>query len=464
MKKQIFTILFSIFSLLISAQTGKVHAVKSIPDSPSSSTISNVEYPKDFGMNAKWKATIDSIVKDGIESKAFPGCEVLILKEGKPYYSKCFGYYTYDSTQKVEPTTMYDLASMTKTTATLLAIMKLYDDKKLNLTDKASEYLSFLKGTDKENITITDLLFHESGLPAGLPFYKLILKEKDTIAPTDAQKKDSTIPIQTEENASGLNNKFKEGSASLTYSDEFSVQVAENLFITKNFHQEAMQMIAKAKLHDKTYVYSDLNFILLKEIAETISGMDLDKFVNEGFYNPMKLNHISYLPLRLHKKEEIAPTVVKDFIRGNMAQGYVHDGSGAFFGGISGNAGLFADAGDVAKVFQMILNGGEIDGVRYISEETCKLFTTTTSASGRRGLGFDKPVPSNPRINPCSISAPTAVYGHTGYTGTCYWVDPINKLVYVFLSNRTYPGDANNKLSKMGIRGKIQEVMYQSIK
>ncbi len=464
MKKQVFTILVSLFSLLLSAQPGKTPANKSIVGSPSSVTTSNVEYPKDFGMNAKSKAAIDSIVKDGIESKVFPGCEVMILKDGKKYYEKCFGYYTYDKTQKVKQTTLYDLASMTKTTGTLLAIMKLYDDRKLNLTDKASQYLSYLKNTDKENITITELLFHESGLAADLPFYKLILKEKDSTSPVVSQKKNSAHPIQTGEKPSALNNKFKEGSASLTYSDEFCVQVAENLFVTKNFHQEAMQMIANSKLLSKTYRYSDVNFILLKEIAETISGKGLDEFLNEGFYSPMKLTNISYLPLRTHKKEEIAPTVVKDFIRGKMAQGYVHDDSAAFMGGISGNAGLFADAADVAKIYQMILNGGEIDGVRYISNETCKLFTTTTSASGRRGLGFDKPVPSNPRINPCSISAPVSVYGHTGYTGTCYWVDPVNKLVYVFLSNRTYPVDIINKLSKTQIRSKIQEVMYQSIK
>ena len=464
MKKQVFTILLSVITLLISAQPGKTSANKSIVGSPSSVTTSNVEYPKDFGMNAKSKAAIDSIVMDGIESKVFPGCQVMILKEGKLYYAKCFGYYTYDKTQKVKPSTMYDLASMTKTTGTLLAIMKLYDDRKINLTDKASEYLPYLKNTDKENITITELLFHESGLAADLPFYKLILKEKDSTSPIVSQKKDSTHPIQGGENTSAFNNKFKAGSASMTYSDEFCVQVAENLFVTKNFHHEAMQMIANSKLLSKTYRYSDVNFILLKEIAETISGKGLDEFLNQGFYSPMKLNYLSYLPLKTHKKEEIAPTVVTDFIRGKMTQGYVHDDSAAFMGGISGNAGLFADAADVAKIYQMILNGGEIDGVRFISNETCKLFTTQTSASGRRGLGFDKPVPSNPRINPCSISAPGTVYGHTGYTGTCYWVDPVNKLVYVFLSNRTYPVDGINKLSKSQIRSKIQEVMYQSIK
>jgi CubicO group peptidase (beta-lactamase class C family) len=190
----------------------------------------------------------------------------------------------------------------------------------------------------------------------------------------------------------------------------------------------------------------------------------MDVFLDKEFYSPLHLNNIAYLPLRKHKKEDIVPTLKNDFLRNGLIQGYVHDPDAAFLGGISGNAGLFANARDVATVYQMLLNNGELDEKRYLSAETCQLFTTTTSKSGRRGLGFDKPIPSNPGHSPCCISAPYSVYGHTGYTGTCCWVDPVNKLVYVFLSNRTYPNDGVNKLSKMGIRPKIQEVIYKSIK
>lgn len=454
MKKQISIILLFLFPVSLAAQ--EVHATFDKPKKgshlPSATSVPNPPVSRE--LKTVSLATIDSIVKDGIESNAFPGCQVMVLKDGKPYFDKCYGYYTYDKVQKVEPTTMYDLASMTKTTATLLAVMKLYDDKRLSLSDKASRYLTFLQGTDKENITITELLFHESGLVAGLPFYRLILKDNKETPPLFSAKKDSVI----------INSRFKEGWVSDKYSPDYTIHVAENFFVNNRFHEEAMKMIARSRLNNKVYVYSDLNFILLKEIVETISGKTLDVFVNDGFYAPMKLKSITYCPLLTHKKEEIAPTVIKDFIRGRMAPGYVHDDSAAFMGGISGNAGLFANAADVAKVFQMILNGGEIDGIRYISKETCRIFTTTTSASGRRGLGFDKPVPTNPRINPCCISAPSQVYGHTGYTGTCYWVDPVNNFVYVFLSNRVYPNDGVNKLSKMQIRSKIQEVIYQSIK
>jgi len=460
MKRQVSIILFILFSIALEAQVVPATLDKPKPVSQAVVAGSEIHAPVITRNKTVTLAAIDSIANDGIQNKVYPGCHVLVLKEGKPFYDKCFGYLTYKKTEKVIPTTMYDLASLSKTTGTLLAVMKLYDDKKLSLTDKASMYLPFLRGTDKENITITELLFHESGLVASLPFYRMVIEQIKT-----KHKKTSTSHKRhKEENQDAdVSVIFKEGWVSKTYSDEYSIHVAENFYVNNKFHDEAMQMIARSRLNAKVYCYSDVNFMLLKEIIETISGKTLNVFLNDGFYTPMKLGYLTYLPLLTHKKDEIAPTLENDVLRGKMLQGYVHDDSAAFMGGISGNAGLFADAADVAKVYQMILNGGKIDGTRYISEETCRLFTTTTSVSGRRGLGYDKPVPTNPRINPCCALAPNAVFGHTGYTGTCCWVDPVNKLVFVFLSNRVYPNDAVNKLSKMQIRSKIQEVIYQSI-
>lgn len=421
--------------------------------------------PEDFGMSSVTLARIDSIVKGGIEARAFPGCQVLVMKDGKTVYSKNFGKYTYEGEQKVTSNSMYDLASLSKTTGTLLAIMKLYDKCLLNLTDKASKHLAFLRGTDKENITIKELLFHESGLPPSLPFYRLAIDETSYEAPFFVTKKDSKHTIQTDENTYACTSfKYKEGWASTKPSDEFTMHVTDSLYLNKKFHEAAMQMIAQTKLGAKKYNYSCVNFILLKEIAETVSGIPMDEFLSREYYGPMKLYHICYLPLRTHKKDEVVPTVKNDCFRGELIQGFVNDEAAAYLGGISGNAGLFASAKDVAKVYQMLLNGGEIDGKRYLSKSTCKLFTTTTSKSGRRGLGYDKPVPANPQNSPCCVSAPTAVYGHTGWTGTCCWVDPVNGLVYVFLSNRTYPDRWNFKLSKMNIRTNIQEEIYQSMK
>jgi CubicO group peptidase (beta-lactamase class C family) len=381
---------------------------------------------------------IDSIVKDGIAKRAFPGCQVVVLRDGKTIYDKCFGTLTYESKQKVQPTTIYDVASVTKTTATLLAIMKLYDDGKLRLTDKASQYLPFLRGTDKESLTITDLLLHETGFPGSLFFYRSVLEKGGK--------------------------RFKEGVVSATPAAGFSLKIGDSLYLCDRFHDDAMQMIANARLNPKTFVYSCVNFILLKEIAETISGTSLDRYLDRGFYQPMKLKYTAFCPLRTQKKEDIAPTIKNDILRKGPIQGYVHDPDAAFLGGVSGNAGLFSTAREVAKIHQMLLNMGELDGKRYLSEETCRIFTTTTSENGRRGLGFDKPNTIEPNSNPCSALAPAEMYGHTGYTGTACWVDPVNKLIIVFLSNRTYPDDGMNRLSRLKIRPKIQDAIYQSLK
>lgn len=436
MFRQLKIILVFVFSIIIMELTG--HS-----NTPIGPTISS---PKEVGMNPRTLTKISSIVNAGIQARAFPGCQIFVMKNGIPIYDKSFGHYTYDLSQKVLPTTMYDLASLSKTTGTLLAIMKLYDEGKLKLTDKISMYLPFLEGTDKDNITIAELLLHESGLQASLSCYCL------------ATTKDTTRIVRMGRST------FKEDMVSFIPSDNFTSHVSDSFYIRNNFHEAAMTMIANSRLRSKAYVYSCVNFLLLKEITEAISGISMDVFLDSTFYRPMGLKNTAYLPLRTHQKEEIAPTLKKDFLRNGTIQGFVHDPDAAFLGGISGNAGLFASARDVATVHQMLLNNGELDGKRYLSTETCKVFTTTTSASGRRGLGFDKPVPSNPLHSPCCISAPPEVYGHTGYTGTCCWVDPVNNLVYVFLSNRTYPNDGVNKLARMGIRTKIQEVLYQSFK
>ncbi|HET9570601.1 MAG TPA: serine hydrolase [Bacteroidales bacterium] len=409
--------------------------------------------PEQVGMRSSTLNRIDRIVKLGMHARAFPGCQIFVMKDGKPVYDRCFGSLVYESNEKVTSNTLYDLASLSKTTGTLLAIMKLYDEGKLLLTDTASKFLPFLRGTDKENITITNLLFHESGFPASLDCYRLVIEKKDSI-------NDSLQTVRM----NSTTHRYKTGWVSNIQTDFYNSQISNSLYIASCFHDSAMALIAHTRLRNKTYLYSCINFILLKEIAETITNIPMDIFLDSVFYKPMGLKNMTYKPLLTHPNETIAPTLKRDFLRSGVIQGHVHDPDAAFLGGVSGNAGLFASASDVAKVYQMLLNDGDLDGKRYLRTETCKTFTSTTSSSGRRGLGFDKPIPGKPGHSPCCVSAPTEVYGHTGYTGTCCWVDPINKLVYVFLSNRTYPNDGINKLARMGIRTDIQEVIYQSIK
>jgi CubicO group peptidase (beta-lactamase class C family) len=225
-----------------------------------------------------------------------------------------------------------------------------------------------------------------------------------------------------------------------------------------------LKKIAALPLGTKTYCYSDIGFILLQQIVERLTDMPMDKYLKREFFDPMALEHTAYLPLRYYRNNEIIPSSVDHFLRKTELRGYVNDESAAFLGGVSGNAGLFSSAEEVARIYQMILNGGELDGQRYLSEETCKLFTTMTSKISRRGLGYDKPDKENPSNSPCAFSAPASVYGHTGFTGTCAWVDPDNQLVYVFLSNRTYPNAWENRLHNLKIRERIQEVLYQSMK
>lgn len=420
--------------------------------------------PEEYGINSNILKNIDKIVYTGIKMKAYPGCQIVILKDGRTIYDKCFGKQTYTSRSVVRHTDMYDLASLSKTTGTLLAIMKLYDKGLLSLTDKISIYLPFLRHTNKKDITIQQLLFHESGLPAGTSFYMDAIDSKSYKGSLYRNGKDKNHPIQVNYNTwANPYFKFKPNLISSKSRTGYSMQICDNLWLNDSFKNVILKKISKLALGSKHYEYSDIGFILLQQIIEKISGTSLDKYLQQTFFRPMSLDHTCYLPLRYYKKNEITPSSIDGFLRKEELRGYVNDESAAFLGGVSGNAGLFSSAENVALLYQMVLNNGEINGRKYLSEETCKLFTTRTSRISRRGIGFDKPDKKNLSSSPCAPSTPITVYGHTGYTGTCAWVDPTNEIVYVFLSNRSYPNAWENKLHTLKIRERIQETIYQSL-
>lgn len=421
--------------------------------------------PEEFGMKSQVLARIDSIAEEGIAAGAYPGCQVVVLKDGKTMYDKCFGTHTGQGGRQVEANDMYDLASLSKTTGTLLAVMKLYDKGRFNLTDKVSDYLSFLRNTDKASITIRELLLHQSGLPSGLIFYREAMDDKSYKGTLFKQSRDRQHTVQLGARTWGNPCfRFKPGFVSAVSQGDYTLPVSEGLWLNKAFGAEVRRKIAEAPVKKKVYRYSDVGFILLQMLAEELSGLPLDEYLQREFYAPMGLQRTAYLPLRMFAKEEIVPSAVDRFLRKCTLQGYVHDESAAFQGGISGNAGLFSTAREVACIYQMLLNEGEWEGRRYLSEETCRLFTTATSEISRRGLGFDKPDRQDLSKSPCAESAPASVYGHTGFTGTCAWTDPDNGLVYVFLSNRTYGTDSwVNKLSRMNIRERIQQTLYDSL-
>ena len=421
--------------------------------------------PEDLGMKSNELHRIDAIVKGGLAAGSYPGCQVLVLKDGQTVYDKCFGTHSDKDTTAVRPTDMFDLASLTKTTATLLAVMKLYDTGKLKLTDKASQYLPILRNTDKKNITIKDLLLHESGLPPYIRFYLEAIDPNSVHGPYAQSWVDEWHRTQVSEHSYYCSNfKFKKGLVAEKESSTYNLHVADKMWLNKNFKNTILQKIARCDMDSKRYVYSDLGFILLQQVVEAIVKLPMDLYLAKEFYAPMGLQRTMYLPLLRYSKQEIMPTAANDFLRRQDLCGYVHDETAACMGGISGNAGLFSTATEVAKIYQMMLNGGEWNGKRYLSEATCRLFTTEASAISRRGLGFDKPNLKDLKNSPCAPSATNTVYGHTGFTGTCAWVDPEHGTVYVFLSNRLCPNVWNTKLTEMNIRTNIQEAIYKSLK
>jgi len=424
--------------------------------------------PEDYGMDVDVLSKIDDIALEGIRAKAYPGCQIVILKDGAPVYDKCFGSFTYGDSKKVESDDLYDIASLTKTTGTLLAVMKLYDEGKFGLTDRISKYVPALKGSAKERITIEELLFHQSGLPASWAFYRDAIDDSSYVGAFFKARADATHRQRVDTRLYVVNSfGYKKEFVSKSRSEAYPLTLADSLFVSPDFPTYMIDMIASSKipLRDRRYRYSCLNFMLLKEMVENISGMSMDEYLDKEFFQPMGMTHTLYLPLRRFKKEQIVPTIQSDYLRNRkVLQGYVHDEIAAFMGGVSGNAGLFSTARDVAKVYQMFIDGGQFNGKRLLSLETCRLFMTKKSRISRRGLGFDKPEPA-PGKGPCADEAPSEVVGHTGFTGTCAWADPKNGLVYVFLSNRIYPRPFDHKaLMSLNIRPRIQQVMYQALR
>lgn len=389
------------------------------------------------GLDPQKLSAIDSIANDAIEKKAMPGCVVLVAKNGKIAYQKAFGHYTYDGAEPVTTTSIYDMASVTKICATTISIMKLYDEGKIDLKKKLSDYLPWTTGSNKADLVIENILLHQAGLDAIIPFYRSTIDAKG-IPLTDLYKS--------------------------VYSDSFSISVAHNLFLRTGWKDSLNQKIAQSRLRPGKYIYSDIDFILLGEIVEAVSGLSLDKYVQTNFYEPMLLGATGYKPLDRFAVSNIAPTEEEKPFRQQLLRGDVHDPGAAMFGEVAGHAGLFSDAYGIACIMQMLLNGGTFNGKNYLQKKTIDLFTAYQSNISRRGYGFDKPEKDNAdRKDPYpSRSVSPLTFGHTGFTGTCAWADPASDLVFIFLSNRVYPNESKLFL-KMNVRPKIHEAIYKAM-
>ncbi|HRG80912.1 MAG TPA: glycoside hydrolase family 3 N-terminal domain-containing protein [Chitinophagaceae bacterium] len=382
----------------------------------------------------------DSIVSNAIAQKVFPGSVVLAVHEGEIVYHKAFGNYKYENIQPVSLESIFDLASVTKISATTVSVMKLYEQGKLDLKKKLGDYLPIVRGTNKEHLEIDDILLHQAGLVPFIPFYKETIDEK-TGAPNPAIYREKPEP-------------------------GFTVRVADNIYMRNDWEDTMFARILKSPLTAAgKYVYSDNDFIFLGKIVEQISGMKLDEYVQKTFYRPMGMGSTGFKPRERFAKEQMVPTETEKHFRRQTTQGDVHDEGASMFGGVAGHAGLFSNAYDLAMLYQMLLNGGEFNGNRYLKKETIDLFTAYHSKNSRRGYGFDKPEKDNAiRKEPYPSSMiSSAGFGHTGFTGTCVWVDPKYNIVYIFLSNRVYPSRDNNKLGQLSIRGKIQDAIYQAL-
>ncbi|OPZ95983.1 MAG: putative periplasmic esterase [Bacteroidetes bacterium ADurb.Bin408] len=318
--------------------------------------------------------------------------------------------------------------------------MKLYDEGKITLTEKLSDFLPYLKGTDKENIRIFDVLGHQAGFKSWIPFYT------------------STI----------INGKPDTAIYHKKFSKTFSLKVADSLYINNSYYDTIIKKITDTPLNkSKDYLYSDLGLYFLKEIIEKITGQKIDDYVSKTFYNPIGLYSTVYNPLNYFPRDKITPSEIDSTFRNQKIQGYVNDQGAAMLGGVACHAGIFSNAWDVAVIMQMLLNEGKLDNIQYIKPTTVNLFTKrhfVNNNNNRRALLFDKPLLNPDGTGPTCISASQNSYGHSGFTGTYTWADPDNKLIYVFLSNRTYPKPDNKTISTLNIRTLIHQLAYEAVK
>ncbi len=403
----------------------------------------NYVSPVMAGYRADCFYKVDSIARRGIKDAIYPGCQILIAKDGQVLYNKAFGYHTYPTGQAgdtalipVKTTDLYDVASLTKVLATTISVMKLYEQGKISLDSTLSDYLPGIDSTDKAGILISKLMAHEAQLKAWIPFYEKSMT---------GNKLDSCV--------------YKS-----VPSVDYPFRVADSMYIHKHYFDTIFRAIINSTLRTQNnYLYSDLGFYLLKDIIEKITNEKLDQYVYKNFYRPLGLSTMCYQPRKYFDTSRIVPSEIDTTFRKQLLWGDVNDPGAAMLGGVGGHAGIFSDANDIAILMQMLLNEGLYGDYRFFMPETVQKFTAYQYDGNRRGLGFDKPVRDKSKGGPTCEEASPESYGHSGFTGTYVWVDPKYHLVYVFLSNRTYPYSANNKLVTSGIRTEIQKVIYKVV-
>ena len=374
-------------------------------------------------------ARINVIVEEAIRERATPGAVVMVVKNGKVIFEKAYGHHTYDRRTPTTVSDIFDMASITKIAATTPAVMQLTERGIINLDSTMGYYLLQAQNTNKNNTKLRDVMLHEAGFTPYIPFYR-DLKPED---------------LSTDSSAA------------------YAVKVADDCYIRTGYYEDVMwpTMLQSTLNATGSYVYSDISMYVMKEVAEHQTGTPIQEYIQQEFYRPLGMQTAGYLPRERFEKGRIVPTEHDKPFRKTLLQGYVHDQGAAMAGGIAGHAGLFATANDLAIYGQLLLNRGEYGGERYFQSETVDLFTSKQSLTSRRGLGFDRWDSDTTKHYPSKLAS-DATFGHTGYTGTCIWIDPREQLVYIFLSNRVHP-EVSTKLINLNIRSRIQDAVYEAI-
>lgn len=395
--------------------------------------------PEAVGLDSRDFDQIENLVKTAISQRATPGAQVLVAKEGKVIYHKAFGHHTYEEERAVELTDIYDLASLTKISTSLAAFMKLKGEGKFDESQTLGTYLPMARGTNKENLVYSDILTHQAGLYPWIPFWKETVRRSG---------------------------KFKWFTFKEDSSRRFPIKAADRLYIHRKYAGKIYKQILQSPLtEEKKYVYSDLSFILAPKVIENITGEEFTQYLNANIYEPLGAASLTFNPYLNVPMDRIVPTEFDSLFRKQLLKGTIHDEGAAMFGGISGHAGLFGNANDLAKLLHLYLYDGQYAGQEIISNNVVSEYSTCVycDEGNYRAMGFDRPNrPGDPKGN-AAPSAPESSFGHTGFTGTYGWIDPENELVYVFLSNRVYPTRENTTLYKLNTRTNVMQVVYDAM-
>jgi len=388
----------------------------------------------------KLHTEIDSIVNDGISNKAFPGAQVLVARKGKIVFQKSYGYHTYEGKRAVQNTDIYDYASVSKVTSALPAIMKLHGEGRFKLDATLGEYFPKFRKSNKAHLDFKNILAHNAQLKPYIVYWASTIKEKGGYKPRTFKTKSN---------------------------GRYNIRITDDLYLHRKYKKKMYKAIKASALEEKkAYKYSGLSFLLYPEMLSSMTGVDYEAYLQNNFYRPLGATTIGFNPYLRFPLDRIVPTERDTFFRMTQVHGAVHDEAAAMLNGVSANAGLFSNANDLAKLFQMYLNGGTYGGERYIKEETINLFTSCQfcSEGNHRGLGFDRPqIDYDPKEVSISSVSSGFSFGHSGYTGTFVWADPVEDLLFIFFSNRVFPTRDNRKLYSMNIRPQILKVIYDSI-